>query len=274
MPCPASLRRLALPIIAILAVPAAVRAQSRWYLSALGTDTLSIEHGGNTITGLWVTYHAGGDRHREILRHEYTISLAPDGRPQQVRLALRVPGESIRRTFDARFTDDSAIIVVAPDSLSPHRLVARHAYPLLGASLGLAGALLGAMSPAGLFSDSTAVTVAPITGPFIAQPVPFFERSPGAWRLGASGAPTIFAAVRGVIDSVVAPNGSVIAHQVKAFDIDAVALAAKLSPPATPALPPPPPPPSTPVPREVAGALTGQWTQGGRTIPLSLSRTP
>ena len=247
MPCPASLRRLALPIIAILAVPAAVRAQSRWYLSALGTDTLSIEHveqAGNTITGLWVTYHAGGDRHREILRHEYTISLAPDGRPQQVRLALRVPGESIRRTFDARFTDDSAIIVVAPDSLSPHRLVARHAYPLLGASLGLA------------------------------QPVPFFERSPGAWRLGASGAPTIFAAVRGVIDSVVAPNGSVIAHQVKAFDIDAVALAAKLSPPATPALPPPPPPPSTPVPREVAGALTGQWTQGGRTIPLSLSRTP
>jgi hypothetical protein len=216
-------------------------AQTRWYLSALGTDTLSLERfdrTGNTISGLWVTYHAGADRHREILRHEYTITLRPDGRPLNVHLTLRRPDSTARRVFDARFGDDSVTIAANRDTLSPHRIAARHPYPLLGASVAMIETLVAGTGVERGFSetvrvvplfppDTATVTVVPITGPFIARELPVVLKS---WSAQVGGPETgIFVTAHGVIDSLVLRDGTVPLRRVDAFDIDAIALAAVTS---------------------------------------------
>src|SRR5262245_60860928 len=131
---------IALAVLALSILSAPAHAQTRWYAWVLGTDTASLERferRGNTITGLWVTYHPGGGRPgRDILRHEYLISLTPDGRPSTVKIELRRPGGPVFETYEARFTDDSAVITVSDDTM-PHRIAARRAFPLLGRSMAM-----------------------------------------------------------------------------------------------------------------------------------------
>ena len=212
--------------------------QARWYLSALGSDTLSLERferAGNTITGLWVTYYSGvgADRHREILCHEYTIALAADGRPRSVHLLLRHPGGDIRRTYDARITDDSMVItskiVTPPATLPPTRFAAERGFPLLGSAMSMfelfiADARKGRSAP-----DSAAVVLVPIAGAAAAQSnrVVLTLLSANTLRFGQG---TIFTGPRGAIDSLVAPDGRVPVRQVGAFDIHAIALAASKAP--------------------------------------------
>jgi hypothetical protein len=216
-------------ISAICLAPAHAHGQTRWYLSVLGTDTLSLERferAGNTITGLWVTYHTGADRHRAILRHEYMITLAADDRPLSVHLLLRRPDSAVRRTYDARFDDDSVVITVTPDTLPPHNIVAHRAFPVLGAAMSMYQLLIGGARTGKQAPDSAAIVVVPLTGPFVAQKSSVTLPSANTFRFGGPGSATIFTGPHGAIDSLVTPNGNVPMRQVGAFDIDAIALAA------------------------------------------------
>jgi hypothetical protein len=192
-----------------------------------GTDTMSLERferSGDTITGLWVTYHFGADRHRDILRHEYTMTLGADDRPVAVHLVLRRPDGEPIETYDARFSDDSAVVTIAPDTLPPRRIAARRGYPLLGSTMSMYALLIGS-AKAGTEGDSVRVVGVPVTGPFVERSALVTRVRPNVVRLDPEAA-MIFMAPQGAIDSIVARNGSVPTRRVGAFDIDAVARAA------------------------------------------------
>ena len=217
-------------ILATCMVTSHARAQARWYLSMRGTDTLSLERferAGNTITGVWVTYHIGAAR--QIWRHEYTIALAADGRAQSVHMLFRRPDSAVTRTYDARFSDDTAVVTETPDTLPPHRIAAHRGYPLLGLSIAMyelfvAGARAGKQAP-----DSGAAVVVPITGPFVAQNMSGALLSANAFGFSGPGSSTIYTGARGAVDSLLIAGGRVVVRRVDAFDIDAIARAASLS---------------------------------------------
>jgi hypothetical protein len=213
----------------IVSTPTHAQQQTRWYVSTIGTDTLSIqriERSGNTINGLWVTYHGGADRHRDILRHEYTITLAANGRPSSVHLQLRRPDSTVIRTYDARFTDDSAVITQTPDTLPPHTIAAHRGLPVLGTTMPMFELMIAAARSGKQAPDSAAIVAVPVTGPFIAQTTPIALLSATTVRFGPPAAPTIFVAPAGTIDSLVMRDGTVLMRRVDAFAIDAIALAA------------------------------------------------
>jgi len=220
-------RLLVLATISICVAAPSARAQSRFYASVAGTDTMSLERferAGATITGVWVTYHFGADRHRDILRHEYTMTLGADDRPVAVHIVLRRPDTEPIETYDARFTDDSAIVTIAPDTLPPRRIAARRGYPLLGSTMSMYGLFVGSAN-AGEPGDSVPVVGVPVTGPFVARSALVTRVRPNVLRLDP-GSAMFFMASPGVIDSIVTRGGSVQTHQVGLFDIDAVARAA------------------------------------------------
>jgi hypothetical protein len=210
--------------------PSTARAQARWYVSAIGSDTLTLERferAGNTITGVWVTFHNGTDRHREILRHEYTIALAAHDRPRSVHLLLRHPGHAVEFTYDAQFTDDTVFISAGRDTVQRHSIGAHRAYPLLGGSVAMFEAVIAAARSERHVPDSTTIVAVPITGPFIATPIPITLLSANAVRFGPAGGPTLYTDMRGALDSVAGTNGQVPLRRAAPFDIDAVALAAQ-----------------------------------------------
>ena len=208
-------------------------AQAEWFLSTQGADTLSIERferSGDNITGVWVTYTAGVEHRREILRHDYRIGLGSDGRPRDVHLTLRRPDGSVRRTFDVRLSDDSVLIAANPDSLPPHRLAASRAYPILGLSMSMYELVIAGARARGRPRDSTSVMIVPITGPFTVQTVPIFLIGPDSTRIGSATGATILTDGRSRIDSIVTNNGSVPIKRVPPFDLDVIAAAAALVP--------------------------------------------
>jgi hypothetical protein len=223
-------------LVALIGRADVAGAQAEWFLSTQDADTLSIERferSGDNITGVWVTYTSGAEHRREILRHEYTISLRSDGRPRHVHLTLRRPDGSVQRTFDVRLSDDSVVITANPDSLPPHRLAASRAYPILGLSMSMYELVIAGARARGRPRDSTSVMIVPITGPFTVQTVPIFLIGPDSARIGAAtgatGA-TIFTDGRARIDSIVTNNGSVPIKRVPPFDLDVIAAGAALVP--------------------------------------------
>lgn len=195
------------------------------------------ERAGDTVAGVWVTYHNGADRHREILRHEYTIVLARDDRPRSVHLLLRHPGGPVEHTFDVQFTDDTVYVLVAPDSTPRRSIVARHAYPTLGSSMAMFEAIVTAANNQRQAPDSATVVTVAVTGPFVAQSIPVALTGEHSVRLGQRGGPTLYTGAGGAIDSIAAANGQVPLRRVAPFDIDAISLAAQQSI-RTPAQPP------------------------------------
>jgi len=220
-------RLVALGTISMSVAAPGARAQARYYASVAGTDTMSLERferAGSTITGVWVTYHFGADRHREILRHDYTMTLGTDDRPVAVHIVLRRPDSEPIQTYDARFTDDSAIVTIAPDTLPPRRIAARRGYPLLGSTMSMYGVFVGSAN-AREPGDSVRVVGVPVTGPFAERSATVTHVQPNVFRLDPGGS-MIFMAPQSVIDSIVTRNGVVPTRRVAAFDIDAVARAA------------------------------------------------
>jgi hypothetical protein len=221
----------ALGVLCHCMAPATVSAQSRWYSSAVGSDTLTlerVERMGNTISGLWVTYRNGPDRHREIMRHEYMITLGKHDHPETVHLLVRHPAGAVEYTYDGRFAGDTVFISVIPDSVPRRAIAAQHAYPLLGSSIGMFEALIAGQRRVHRPPDSTVVVAVPITGPFVARPMQIALLSANVARLGPAGGPTVFTDARGGIDSIMGAPGQVL-RRVTSFDIDAIALAAHQS---------------------------------------------
>lgn len=220
---------LAVPAGCLLSSPLPGRAQARFYASTAGTDTVSLERferRGSTITGVWVTYHPGGGRGgRDILRHEYTISLTAEGRPSSMHLLLRRPGGPVVGTYDVRFTDDSVVIAESDDSV-PHRIAARRPFPVLGRSMVMVELIVAGAGKGRPTPDSGTVVVVPVTGPFVAQSIPIARSSAGTVVLGGAGAPPFLLGQGGEVDSIVTADGRVPLRRVPAFDIDAIALAA------------------------------------------------
>jgi hypothetical protein len=209
--------------------PSVLQAQARWYVSKIGADTLALERvewAGSTISGLWVTYHNGADRHREIMRHEYTIALTSDGHPKSAHLLLRHPGRMVEYTYDAQFTDDTVFMSIVPDSAMRRAIAAHGAYPMLGGSIGMFEAMIAGARAGRSAPDSTVIVTVPITGPFAAQSLPIGLLAERATRLGPRGGPTLYTDAHGSVDSIVGANGQVPLRRVSAFDIDAVALSA------------------------------------------------
>jgi hypothetical protein len=218
----------ALGVSSLCLAPATLQGQARWYSSVVGSDTLALERVerlGNTISGLWVTYRNGPDRHREIMRHEYTVTLGAHDHPETVRLLLRHPAGAVDYTYDGRFAGDTVLISVTPDSVLRRAIPAQHAYPLLGSSIGMFEALIAGERSVHRAPDSTVVVAVPITGPFVARPMQITLLSTNVARLGPRGGPTLFTDARGGIDSIVGAPGHVV-RRVGSFDIDAIALAA------------------------------------------------
>ena len=215
-----------------LVSPASTQAQARWYSSVAGIDTLTlerVERTGSTISGLWVTYHNGVDRHREIMRHEYTIVLGAQDRPESAHLLVRHPGGGVDYTYDARFMTDTTVITLSPDTVGRRSIVAQHASPLLGSSIGMFEAFIAGARGSHRAPDTVNVAAVPITGPFVARPIPIVLLSANAVRFGPGG-PTIYTDARGALDSIVGTPGLVL-RRVASFDIDAIALAASRSAP-------------------------------------------
>lgn len=202
-------------------------AQTRWYVSMRGTDTLSLERferAGDTITGVWVTYHIGAKR--QIWRHEYTIALAADGRARSVHMLFRRPDSAVAITYDARFSDDTVVVTQTPDTLPPHRIAALRGYPLLGMSVSMYELFVAGARAEKQPSDSGTVVVVPITGPFVAQRLSGAVLSSSAFRFEGPGLSTIFTGAHGAVDSLIIAGGRVSTRRVDAFDIDAIARAA------------------------------------------------
>lgn len=214
-------------ILAALLWGSQAPAQARWYVSMRGTDTLSLERferAGDTITGVWVTYHIGAQR--QIWRHEYTIALAADDRARSVHMLFRRPDSAVAITYDARFGNDTVVVTQTPDTLAPHRIAAQRGYPLLGMSIAMYELFLGGARAGKQPSDSGSVVVVPITGPFVAQRVSGAVLSSSAFRFEGPGSSTIFTGAHGAVDSLIIAGGRVATRRVDAFDIDAIARAA------------------------------------------------
>ena len=223
----------AVAVCVVCLAPSGLQAQARWYVSKIGADTLTlerVERAGSTISGLWVTYHNGADRHREIMRHEYTVALTADGRPESAHLLLRHPGGMVEYTYDAQFTNDTVFISIVPDTALRRAIAARGAYPMLGGSIGMLEAMIAGARTGRSAPDSTVVVTVPITGPFAVQSLPIVLLAARATRLGPRGGPTLYTDMHGSVDSIVGANGQVPLRRVSAFDIDAVALSAHQSP--------------------------------------------
>jgi hypothetical protein len=223
-------RLLVFATISVTVAAPGARAQAHFYASVAGADTMSLERferAGTTITGVWVTYHFGADRHRDILRHEYTMTLGENNRPVAVHIVLRRPDSEPMETYDARFTDDSAIVTITPDTLPPRRIAARRGYPLLGSTMSMYGLFVESAGSAntGEPGDSVRVVGVPVTGPFAARSALVTRVRPNVFRLDPGGS-MFFIASQAVVDSIVPRDGSVQIRQVGAFDIDAVARAA------------------------------------------------
>ncbi|HXT17518.1 MAG TPA: hypothetical protein VN706_17890 [Gemmatimonadaceae bacterium] len=222
--------------------PSALQAQARWYVSTIGADTLTlerVERAGSRISGLWVTYHNGADRHREIMRHEYTMALTSEGHPKSAHLLLRHPGGKVEYTYDAQFTDDTVFVAIVSDSAVRRAIAAHGAYPILGGSIGMFEAMIAGARTGRSAPDSTVIVTVPITGPFTAQSLPIALLTVNATRLGPRGGPTLYTDARGSVDSIAGANGQVPLRRVSAFDIDAVALSAHRSLDAPKRVPPP-----------------------------------
>jgi uncharacterized membrane protein YphA (DoxX/SURF4 family) len=197
-------------------------AQATWFIATRGGDTTSIEHferAGNTITGDWITLANGPLSERPTVVHHYVITLATDGRPRGVTLAVHKPDGSAARTYDARLADDSVVVAISGDTTPPRRIRANRAFPVLGESMGFLE--LAFMALRAEHRDSTPLEAVPLTGPFTAQRLGVVFSGPDSARIGNSQASlTVHFDRAGRVSAITSPMGTI--TRVPPFDLDAL----------------------------------------------------
>jgi hypothetical protein len=140
--------------IAMATSLAAQTGKPSFFVSTVGKDTTSIEQvwvSGQTVTGDWITAQGA-------ILHHYVFTLKPDGTPAKYELVLQRPKQGPFMSVTVTYDHDSATFVTKTgDSTVTNRVAARHAYPVLGSSVGTVEAALMRMKAS--HAESGVITV-------------------------------------------------------------------------------------------------------------------